>query len=86
MKIYLYNYFLFFCFILGVFLLGLFSLVYVLSVIIIKEIDVNLFNGVIESRVVLGKRVFKVEVYGFYFRNNVINSIDIEIISFLRDN
>ncbi|GHR08355.1 hypothetical protein VN1246_10480 [Helicobacter pylori] len=59
---------------------------YALSVITTKEIDANLPNGAIESRVVLGKRVFKVEAHGFYFRNNATNSIDIEITNLLRDN
>ncbi len=86
MKTYSYNHFLFFCFILGAFLLGLLSPAYALSVITTKEIDANLPNGAIESRVVLGKRVFKVEAHGFYFRNNATNSIDIEITSLLRDN
>ncbi|GAA8543423.1 hypothetical protein oki116_09500 [Helicobacter pylori] len=86
MKTYPYNHFLFFCFILGAFLLGLLSPAYALSVITTKEIDANLPNGAIESRVVLGKRVFKVEAHGFYFRNNATNSIDIEITSLLRDN
>ncbi len=84
MKTYSYNHFLFFCFI--AFLLGLLSPAYALSVITTKEIDANLPNGAIESRVVLGKRVFKVEAHGFYFRNNATNSIDIEITSLLRDN
>ncbi|GAA9340294.1 hypothetical protein TH0551_04620 [Helicobacter pylori] len=70
------NLFLFFCFILGAFLLGLLSPAYALSVITTKEIDANLPNGAIESRVVLGKRVFKVEAHGFYFRDNAANSID----------
>ncbi|GAA7868306.1 hypothetical protein HpBT032_11560 [Helicobacter pylori] len=86
MKTYSYNHFLFSCFILGAFLLGLLSPAYALSVITTKEIDANLPNGAIESRVVLGKRVFKVEAHGFYFRNNATNSIDIEITSLLRDN
>ncbi|GAA7592758.1 hypothetical protein ckin49_01270 [Helicobacter pylori] len=86
MKTYSYNHFLFFCFIIGAFLLGLLSPAYALSVITTKEIDANLPNGAIESRVVLGKRVFKVEAHGFYFRNNAANSIDIEITSLLRDN
>ncbi len=86
MKTYLYNHFLFFCFILGAFLLGLLSPAYALSIITTKEIDANLPNGAIESRVVLGKRVFKVEAHGFYFRNNATNSIDIEITNLLRDN
>ncbi|WP_236635744.1 competence protein [Helicobacter pylori] len=86
MKTCSYNHFLFFCFILGAFLLGLLSPAYALSVITTKEIDANLPNGAIESRVVLGKRVFKVEAHGFYFRNNATNSIDIEITSLLRDN
>ncbi|MGL2479633.1 competence protein, partial [Helicobacter pylori] len=86
MKTYPYNHFLFFCFILGAFLLGLLNPAYALSVITTKEIDANLPNGAIESRVVLGKRVFKVEAHGFYFRNNATNSIDIEITSLLRDN
>ncbi len=86
MKTYLYNHFLFFCFILGAFLLGLLSPAYALSVITTKEIDANLPNGAIESRVVLGKRVFKVEAHGFYFRNNATSSIDIEITNLLRDN
>lgn len=86
MKTYPYNHFLFFCFILGAFLLGLLNPAYALSIITTKEIDANLPNGVIESRVVLGKRVFKVEAHGFYFRNNATNSIDIEITSLLRDN
>ncbi len=75
MKTYSYNHFLFFCFI--AFLLGLFSPAYALSVITTKEIDANLPNGAIESKVVLGKRVFKVEAHGFYFRNNATNSIDV---------
>ncbi len=83
MKTYSYNHFLFSCFILGAFLLGLLSPAYALSVITTKEIDANLPNGAIESRVVLGKRVFKVEAHGFYFRNNATNSIDIEITSLL---
>ncbi|GAA7663534.1 hypothetical protein HpBhutan357_02340 [Helicobacter pylori] len=86
MKTYSYNHFLFSCFILGAFLLGLLSPAYALSVITTKEIDANLPNGAIESRVVLNKRVFKVEAHGFYFRNNATNSIDIEITSLLRDN
>ncbi|EJB57925.1 hypothetical protein HPHPH36_1571 [Helicobacter pylori Hp H-36] len=86
MKTYSCNHFLFFCFILGAFLLGLLSPAYALSIITTKEIDANLPNGAIESRVVLGKRVFKVEAHGFYFRNNATNSIDIEITSLLRDN
>ncbi|GHQ01871.1 hypothetical protein VN1205_14570 [Helicobacter pylori] len=86
MKTYSYNHFLFSCFILGAFLLGLLSPAYTLSVITTKEIDANLPNGTIESRVVLGKRVFKVEAHGFYFRNNATNSIDIEITNLLRDN
>ncbi|EMG83696.1 hypothetical protein HMPREF1393_00406 [Helicobacter pylori GAM103Bi] len=86
MKTYPYNHFLFFCFILGAFLLGLLNPAYALSIITTKEIDANLLNGAIESRVVLGKRVFKVEAHGFYFRNNAANSIDIEITSLLRDN
>ncbi|PDW17172.1 competence protein [Helicobacter pylori] len=86
MKTYSYNHFLFFCFILGTFLLGLLNPAYALSVITTKEIDANLPNGAIESRVVLGKRVFKVEAHGFYFRNNATNSIDIEITGLLRDN
>ncbi len=86
MKTCSYNHFLFFCFILGAFLLGLLSPAYALSIITTKEIDANLLNGAIESRVVLGKRVFKVEAHGFYFRNNATNSIDIEITSLLRDN
>ncbi|GAA7544226.1 hypothetical protein JP0017_09220 [Helicobacter pylori] len=86
MKTYSYNHFLFSCFILGAFLLGLLSPAYALSVITTKEIDANLPNGAIESRVVLGKRVFKVEAHGFYFRNNATNSIDIEITNLLRDN
>ncbi|GAA7091809.1 hypothetical protein HpCHN30_06150 [Helicobacter pylori] len=86
MKTYSYNHFLFSCFILGAFLLGLLSPAYALNVITTKEIDANLPNGAIESRVVLGKRVFKVEAHGFYFRNNATNSIDIEITSLLRDN
>ncbi|WQS62517.1 hypothetical protein KVE09_04885 [Helicobacter pylori] len=86
MKTYSYNHFSLFCFILGAFLLGLLSPAYALSIITIKEIDANLLNGAIESRVVLGKRVFKVEAHGFYFRNNATNSIDIEITSLLRDN
>lgn len=86
MKTYSYNHFLFFCFILGAFLLGLLNPAYALSIITTKEIDANLPNGAIESRVVLGKRVFKVEAHGFYFRNNATNSIDIEITSLLRDN
>ncbi len=86
MKTYSYTHFLFFCFILGAFLLGLLSPAYALSIITTKEIDANLPNGAIESRVVLGKRVFKVEAHGFYFRNNATNSIDIEITSLLRDN
>ncbi|GAA6862982.1 hypothetical protein HpHNI39_08320 [Helicobacter pylori] len=86
MKTYSYNHFLFSCFILGAFLLGLLSPAYALSVITTKEIDANLSNGAIESRVVLGKRVFKVEAHGFHFRNNATNSIDIEITSLLRDN
>lgn len=86
MKTYSYNHFLFFCFILGAFLLGLLNPAYALSVITTKEIDANLPNGAIESRVVLGKRVFKVEAHGFYFRNNATNSIDIEITNLLRDN
>ncbi|WQV48245.1 hypothetical protein KVM46_05110 [Helicobacter pylori] len=49
---------------------------YALSIITTKEIDSNLPNGAIEGRVVLGKRVFKVEAHGFYFRNNAANSID----------
>lgn len=76
MKTYSYTHFLFFCFILGAFLLGLLSPAYALSVITTKEIDANLPNGAIESRVVLGKRVFKVEAHGFYFRNNATKSID----------
>ncbi|OPG65399.1 hypothetical protein BGL87_01315 [Helicobacter pylori] len=83
MKTYSYNHFLFFCFILGAFLLGLLNPAYALSIITTKEIDANLLNGAIESRVVLGKRVFKVEAHGFYFRNNATNSIDIEITSLL---
>ncbi len=86
MKTYSCNHFLFFCFILGAFLLGLLSPAYALSIITTKEIDANLPNGAIEGRVVLGKRVFKVEAHGFYFRNNVANSMDIEITSLLRDN
>ncbi|XNZ29908.1 competence protein [Helicobacter pylori] len=86
MKTYPCNHFLFFCFILGAFLLGLLNPAYALSIITTKEIDANLLNGAIESRVVLGKRVFKVEAHGFYFRNNATNSIDIEITSLLRDN
>ncbi|GAA8469899.1 hypothetical protein HpHA275_11250 [Helicobacter pylori] len=86
MKTYSYNHFLFSCFILGAILLGLLSPAYALSVITTKEIDANLPNGAIESRVVLNKRVFKVEAHGFYFRNNATNSIDIEITSLLRDN
>ncbi|GAA6900282.1 hypothetical protein CHC159_01290 [Helicobacter pylori] len=86
MKTYSYNHFLFSCFILGAFLLGLLSPAYALSVITTKEIDANLPNGAIESRVVLSKRVFKVEAHGFYFRNNATNSIDIEITNLLRDN
>ncbi|GAA7012072.1 hypothetical protein HpCHC88_04490 [Helicobacter pylori] len=86
MKTYSYNHFLFSCFILGAFLLGLLSPAYALSVITTKEIDANLPNGAIESRVVLGKRVFKVEAHGFYFRNNATSSIDIESTSLLRDN
>lgn len=85
-NLFIYNHFLFFCFIIGAFLLGLFSPAYALSIITTKEIDANLPNGAIESRVVLGKRVFKVEAHGFYFRNNATNSIDIEITSLLRDN
>ncbi|EJB46153.1 hypothetical protein HPHPA17_1144 [Helicobacter pylori Hp A-17] len=85
MKTYSCNHFLFFCFILGAFLLGLLSPAYALSIITTKEIDANLPNGAIEGRVVLGKRVFKVEAHGFYFRNNATNSIDIEITSLLRD-
>ncbi len=86
MKTCSYNHFLFFCFILGAFLLGLLNPAYALSVITTKEIDANLPNGAIESRVVLGKRVLKVEAHGFYFRNNATNSIDIEITNLLRDN
>ncbi|EJB80662.1 hypothetical protein HPHPH4_0718 [Helicobacter pylori Hp H-4] len=85
MKTYSYNHFSLFCFILGAFLLGLLSPAYALSIITTKEIDANLPNGAIESRVVLGKKVFKVEAHGFYFRNNATNSIDIEITSLLRD-
>lgn len=74
MKTYSYNHFLFFCFILGAFLLGFLSPAYALSIITTKEIDANLPNGAIESRVVLGKMVFKVEAHGFYFKNNATNS------------
>ncbi|NHA20573.1 hypothetical protein D2C83_00570 [Helicobacter pylori] len=84
MKTYPYTHFLFFCFILGAFLLGLLSPAYALSIITTKEIDANLPNGAIEGRVVLGKRVFKVEAHGFYFRNNAAKSIDIEITSLLK--
>ncbi|GAA8280190.1 hypothetical protein HpBT166_02240 [Helicobacter pylori] len=46
----------------------------------------NAIFRTIQDRVVLNKRVFKVEAHGFYFRNNATNSIDIEITSLLRDN